>query len=318
LTWAEVKIGLVVVLALAILMVMVMTLEEGVGLFTRPLRLQAQVDHSQGLKIGGPVRMNGVDVGHIHGIHLAAGRASVEIVFTISADAAAHLREDASVAIQPMGMLGDKFLEILPGTSSQPLPPQATLSGKADGDFGVLASNAGRTIEQVNATLQEIQRVLTALSRGEGTAGRLLNDPALYDRSARVMEKLERATDSGLALLEQAQRGQGTLGQLLNDRELYARANAAVKELNELTARLNKASSTVSKLAEPALYARLETLTERSEKLLSRIQEGEGTVGKLVMREELYQRVDRLLTEVETFVADVKQHPAKYFKISLF
>ena len=41
-------------------------------------------------------------------------------------------------------------------------------------------------------------------------------------------------------------------------------------------------------------------------------------IGKLVNQDELYTRSDKLLTELETLVADVKQHPGKYFKLSLF
>jgi phospholipid/cholesterol/gamma-HCH transport system substrate-binding protein len=85
-----------------------------------------------------------------------------------------------------------------------------------------------------------------------------------------------------------------------------------------LTSRLNNQNGTLAKLAEPVLYARIENLTTRGEQLLSKVEQGEGTIGKLVTRDELYQRADKLLTEVESFVADVKKNPTKYFKFSVF
>jgi phospholipid/cholesterol/gamma-HCH transport system substrate-binding protein len=52
--------------------------------------------------------------------------------------------------------------------------------------------------------------------------------------------------------------------------------------------------------------------------LLNKIERGEGTVGKLVTSDQLYERTDKLLTEIELFVAEVKKNPKKYFKLSVF
>src|SRR5439155_17094211 len=88
-----------------------------------------------------------------------------------------HIREDASVVIRPMGLLGDKFVEILPGTPSKPpLAPGGVLVGQAEADIGGIAAGATTTIENVNAAIKDIQRVLLAINQGEGTAGKLLTD----------------------------------------------------------------------------------------------------------------------------------------------
>ena len=63
LRWSQVKIGLLVLVALTILVAMIMNLEEGLGLLSRQSKFRAVVSHTQGLKVGGPVRMNGVDIG---------------------------------------------------------------------------------------------------------------------------------------------------------------------------------------------------------------------------------------------------------------
>jgi hypothetical protein len=38
----------------------------------------------------------------------------------------------------------------------------------------------------------------------------------------------------------------------------------------------------------------------------------------LVASDELYIRADKLLTEMEQFVAEVKKNPTKYFRFSVF
>src|SRR2546426_5441047 len=61
LRWAEVKVGLLVLIALTMLVVMIMSLEEGVGLPGSQYKFRAVVPHTQSLKVGAPVRMNGVE-----------------------------------------------------------------------------------------------------------------------------------------------------------------------------------------------------------------------------------------------------------------
>ncbi|MFO0730225.1 MAG: hypothetical protein U0361_04380 [Nitrospiraceae bacterium] len=151
-----------------------------------------------------------------------------------------------------------------------------------------------------------------------GTTGKLVNDPELFDRSKEVLGKIDRASDKGLALLEKVEKGEGTVGKLMTDKDLYARAATAVRELQELTKKLNNQNGTLAKLADPDLYNKLDRLSNRGETLLAKIEHGEGTVGKLVTNDELYVRTDKLLTEIEQFVAEVKKNPKKYLKLSVF
>jgi phospholipid/cholesterol/gamma-HCH transport system substrate-binding protein len=105
---------------------------------------------------------------------------------------------------------------------------------------------------------------------------------------------------------------------LVSNDEFYRRASRALNDLSQLASRLNNQEGTLSKLSDPTLYHRLDYLTKRGEELLNKIQNGDGTIGKLVNQDELYIRSEKLLTELETLVADVKKNPTKYFKLSLF
>ena len=180
--------------------------------------------------------MNGVDIGNVHRIVIAGDSPRVEITFTVKMNVAPHIREDASVVIRPMGLLGDKFVEILPGTPSKPpLAPGGVLVGQAEADIGGIASGATTTIENVNAAIRDIQRLLLAISQGEGTASKLLTDPSLYDRSTKVLEKLEVASDKSIVILDKVNRGEGTIGQLVSDKDLYNRASQILQVLSLLT-----------------------------------------------------------------------------------
>jgi phospholipid/cholesterol/gamma-HCH transport system substrate-binding protein len=76
-------------------------------------------------------------------------------------------------------------------------------------------------------------QVTGRLTRGEGTAGKLLTDQQLYDRLNGMANSMNELT-AGLNA------GQGTAGQLLRDRELYENMNRAAVELRDLLAEIRK------------------------------------------------------------------------------
>ncbi len=319
LKWSQLKVGLVVSAALTMMIITIMNMSHGLNLISRQAELHAVVDHTQGLKVGGPVRVNGVDVGNVRTIGIAKDSNAVEIVFSIQRSVLGHLHEDAAINIRPLGLLGDKYLDLSPGDASKPpWPANRVLHGQAETDFTGLASGAENTLERLNTAIGDLQRILAKIGEGQGTAGKLLSDASLYERSQRVMEKLETVSDKSIGVLGKVERGEGTLGQLMSNEEFYRRANRALDDLSQLASRLNNQNGTLAKLSDPTLYRRFDDLTTRGEQLLNKIQNGDGTIGKLVNQDELYTRADKLLTELETLVADVKQHPGKYFKLSLF
>ncbi|MDO8771050.1 MAG: hypothetical protein Q7K57_20545, partial [Burkholderiaceae bacterium] len=59
-------------------------------------------------------------------------------------------------------------------------------------------------------------------------------------------------------------------------------------------------------------------VTAKGEALMGKIEHGDGTLGKLVNQDQLYKRADKVLSEVEGLIADIKKNPNRYFKFSVF
>ena len=77
-------------------------------------------------------------------------------------------------------------------------------------------------------------RTLTdRINKGEGTAGKLVTDAALYNR-------LNSLTDRFDQLLNRLNDGQGTAGQLLKDKQLYENMNGVVVDLRTLVDAIKK------------------------------------------------------------------------------
>jgi len=318
--WLQLKVGLVIIAAVAGILVAIMNLNEGMGLLRQQATFRALLDDSHGIKVGAPVRLNGVDTGNVIRIAIDSSSGKVSLTFTINQDIVPLLRRDAAVLIRPMGLLGDKYLELLPGTPKEPpLQNGSVLTGQAESDITSLADSATATLENVDRSLKDLQAILTGLKEGKGTAGKLVTDPALFDHTTTLLRKAEAISDKTAQLLARIEKGEGTLGQLVMDRSFYDRAAAAVDELQKVAALLNRPDGSLGRLArDPSLYQRLDSITTKSEVLVERIERGDGTLGKLVTQDQLYQRADKVLTEMENLLADVRKNPTKYFKFSVF
>ena len=319
-SWSQLKVGLVILVALAGILVAILNLNEGVGILTLRSILHAQLNDSQGLKVGAPVRMNGVDVGNIKRIGIDPQQGKVAVDFTVTNEVRSLLHQNATVVVRAMGLLGDKYLEILPGSPDQPLLPEgAVLLGRGEADLTGVAGNVTETLITANQTMQEVRGILAGLREGRGTAGKLMTDPELYDQSTQLIKKISAISEQTTQLLGRIERGEGTLGKLVMDRVLYDRANVALQELQNLTATLNRPDGSLGRLArDPSLYQRLDNLTARGQGLVEKVERGDGTLGKLVTQRDLYDRADRLLSDVESLLVDVKKNPTRYFKFSVF
>ena len=63
---------------------------------------------------------------------------------------------------------------------------------------------------------------------------------------------------------------------------------------------------------------RLDSIATHGEHIVARLDTGDGTVGKLLADEDIYIRIDTVLSEVERLIADIQENPTRYFKFSVF
>jgi len=85
-------------------------------------------------------------------------------------------------------------------------------------------------LKSLTASLSE---VAAKLQRGEGSAGKLLHDDAIYNR----LDSLSARLDS---LIGRVENGEGSAGKLIRDPEFYNNMNGAAEDLRKLIADIRK------------------------------------------------------------------------------
>ncbi|MCQ8241692.1 outer membrane lipid asymmetry maintenance protein MlaD [Rhizosaccharibacter radicis] len=115
----ELLTGFVVIAALVALAVSVLT---GTGRKAEDgYRLSARFSHVDGLSLGSPVRLAGVDVGQVVAERVDPRSFQAEIAFSVRPEV--KLPEDTAAIITSDSLLGGKYIALEPGGADKTLPP---------------------------------------------------------------------------------------------------------------------------------------------------------------------------------------------------
>jgi phospholipid/cholesterol/gamma-HCH transport system substrate-binding protein len=250
-----------------------------------------------GLTAGDPVRVAGVSKGEVKEVQLRT--TDVQVILSLSSEV--QLPEDSSISIQSIGLMGEKFVAIEPGSSSTQLPP----GQPAVGQF-----HAG--MPEVMAEVGELIRLVRDVA---GSLHETIGNP---QARASIQESLENIRRFSSVLAELLDQQEGDLTLALRDlrsasrgfRQLVAedgsridstvdRFHQASVDLAELTQQLMEVSATFKRIAD-------------------KIERGEGTVGEFVQDETLYSDLKKTVKNLDELIVDIKAHPKKYLRLELF
>src|SRR5262249_14700000 len=103
LAWAQLRVGMMAIAAVAIFVVLVFLITGRRGLFTKTARIRTYVDDSALLKVGSPVRLNGMEVGNVKTVELSgeSGRRTVVVAMDVRREYLSRIPADSMAAINP-------------------------------------------------------------------------------------------------------------------------------------------------------------------------------------------------------------------------
>ncbi len=116
LKWSELKVGLTVLVACITLGVLIFLMSGTGGLFTTKIELKSYFDDANGLRVGAPVRLAGVDIGNVAGIRVVSDKGKqltpVEVTMKVNTRYLFNLRKDSLTLLSTAGVLGETYINI--------------------------------------------------------------------------------------------------------------------------------------------------------------------------------------------------------------
>jgi phospholipid/cholesterol/gamma-HCH transport system substrate-binding protein len=310
-TWDQLKVGGIIVLALAILGVAVYKLGQAANLFSRRYNLVAYLADANGLTPGGTVLVAGQLAGTIKSIDFLPvdydTTRNLRVLLAIDENLQSQIRADSKAKVRTLGLLGDKVIDISIGTPRYAiLKPGDTISVTPSLDYeAVLAQAAGAVNDMVDLT-HDLREITGGIVAGRGTIGQLMTNRALYDQFVGTMARAN-------TMLGRFENPNGTLARMLDDPTLYNRFVGVINSADSLVVSLNNPHGTVGRfLRDDSIYVHLVNMARAGDSLARMMADPNGNVGKLLTDQTLYDRINKLTTDVQAILDDVRKNPQKY------
>jgi phospholipid/cholesterol/gamma-HCH transport system substrate-binding protein len=295
----EAKVGIFVVLGLVVLIYFTFRVSKWGGIGEKGYKLTVDFGSASGLEPKANVKMAGVPVGKVEEIQLVGNHA--RLVLRIKDGI--RIPTDSVASIQTQGLLGEKYVEILPGKQTEQMLPAG---GRIANTLAPL--NLDEMVRKLSLIADDVKRFTDSLAGSIGTeeGKKSLSDILRNIREASGV--LRNVTVGNEERLNRILANMDTLSTDLKDisssnkedlRATIANLRVFSQTLKEETPDLAKKLEAMGEQVSGVIgenrenikesitnlkyaSAKLDNTLSSAEKVLAKIERGEGTLGKLV------------------------------------
>ncbi len=316
------------------------------GMFSRKIVVSAYFDNAGGLRVGAPVRLEGVDIGNVTAITVVPshGLTPVEVTMKVSTRYKGALKKDSVASLSTAGVLGETFVDIdSRGSTGQVAQNGDTLPTKTSPQLQDVVRSSQGTLENVDILVRRVDRILTQIESGNGSIGKLIYDETLYNRlnnsltevqrmvsqvsegkgsvgkliaSDELYNKVRASVDNLDKIIDEVNQGKGSAGKFLKDPALFDNANQTIAKANQLMADINAGKGALGKFAQdPAFAKKLDNTMTKLSNIADKIDSDKGTAGLLLTDPKVYNNTDQMLVETRQLVKAIRENPKKYLTI---
>lgn len=306
---ASLKVGIVVTVSLGIVFFVIVFSGGIENMVKKKVSFDVYISDVKGLRKGAPVRVAGVDVGAVKDIRLNKEYGTV-VTLSINKEVLDYLKADSRATVQTIGLLGDKYIEITPGVSSEPFDPSRGMLGNPQIELREVILTATSTINKVERLIARFDILIEKLDRAEGTLPKLFFDPTLYNNLNSTVAELRQTLTEIRS---------GSLMEISKDKELHQRVLSTFRNLDEASKKIASSEGSLGKLInDPQLYENLIKTTQRLDSLIESIEKSEGAFSVLLKDKKTADELRDTVRQLKELVEEIKKNPKKFFKFSIF
>ncbi|MEW6774774.1 MAG: MlaD family protein [Bdellovibrionota bacterium] len=232
--------------------------------FARRIDIRSPFRNIGGLLVGAPVRLAGVDIGQVRDISFSTtpGTESVIVTMSIEQRTAERIALNARAQIRQLGLLGDKYVEIIQGNVDLGTVMETQeLEGMDPFDIAELYGNfeeilrnvkdasakvgeavdlyaSPKTASDISTGVADLKAILSEIRTGNGFVHAIIYEDAhkgILADFATTAGNAEKASKYLEDLLREAQSGQGSLHTLIYGKELAQATGDIAKIASDLS-----------------------------------------------------------------------------------
>ena len=304
---AELKVGILVLVGIIILFYMSFRVGK-YGVFREQgYEVNVSIGNAGGLDIKTPVQIAGVEIGKVRKITLEGYKANATLIIKEGV----KIPADSKVAVRSQGVLGDKVIEIIPGTGKTFLAQGDRIGSVIEApDFNeiftnvnVAAKNFGETMNDFKGLIgpserENIRKSIENIQAMSGDFKELIKENK--EGITRAVSNADEAFTGLKTVAKEIEGGKGTLGLLITDDKLYNDAKDVVASMKTITTEVEEGKGTIGKLIkDETVYADAKETIKNLKDITEGIKIGEGSLGKLVNDDKLYNETEKTMKKVQ-------------------
>jgi phospholipid/cholesterol/gamma-HCH transport system substrate-binding protein len=305
----DIKVGIFVTLVLIVLAYMTFTIGEFRLFKPKGYKVYVVFPSVAGVDEKSRVKIAGVDAGTIERIEIAEGKARL----TIRLNLGMVIRKDSKASIKGLGLLGEKYLELTPGSPDQPtLQEGDTITNVVQlADLDKLLTHLSLAAEDISGFMKSLNEVVGSEDAKKKMKDTISNIREITEGVNRIIETNDKRLNRILANLDEITMNINDL--VKENRKSLNQTVSNIQEFSdslktkgpELVENLKKASDEIRSVIEEnrtpfkeslenirLAASKAETAIDSLDKVVKRMDRGEGTIGKLMTDEKLYKSLD--------------------------
>lgn len=248
--------------------------------------------HSNGINQGSPVSIFGVNKGRVESIAISQDG----VIFSLRVELDEPLKDGTTFTVQEIDLMGNKNVDITPSKSGQPLDMSKVHKGFLSANLNSFIVKSDQLVNQINLAIEEVRKKVESFEEF----------PEVIAGTKQMLEKINNLLDN-----------------FMNEKGLVSQVDSLVKKggntVNQATLFFENLNLLVEEFkGDEGALSQIEDLIANTKGLIVEIEDKQGSLGKLIYEEELYEKLLKTTTSMDTLLIDIKQNPKRYFKISLF
>jgi len=307
----EAAVGAFLALGLIVLAVGIMAVGGESRLFSRKARYHAIFPSTDGLIVGSPVKMGGVQIGTVTELKLPTdpGAKGIEVTLGVQRSYASRVRKGSEASLKFLQYLsGEKYVEIAPGDPNAPAVEEGAFLRVAAG--GRFFEQSEDIADNLNAITISLKQILEPLQKGEGILGQAIQNPEFGKEG---LEKIEATLDNIQDITRKLRDGRGPVGRMLTDETLAARLDDlgnAMRDMSTVLESVSRGEGAFGALTQKggqgeAAVTDLREAAGSLKRVAARLESKDGLIGKLMNDDAYSNEVAGRLHEAVTSLASI-------------
>jgi len=305
----EARIGLLVATAILVLFAGFYFL-KGANIFSGEYEYFTYYDNVQGLQASSPVQIKGLGVGRVSSIELNGTGGRVKV--TLAVNKKTKIPKGTVAKLAAVDLLGTKAIELELGPGPGIAEDESTLGSRIEGGI-------------IDAVSAEITPLIKDLRHAVVTLDTVLvgiNGVLDYQARENIRQSIASLDVTMSNFSQISQRLNAESGQMAsivrNTNSITANLAGNNDRINRIINNLSLTSDQLSRAPVEQTLRDLQGTINQLQGVVGKMNSKDGSLGLLVNDQGLYNNLTNSLATLNSLMADIEAHPARYINLTIF